>query len=182
MPLPDDPAEKVGWRLAEPGEIPRGATTIINLARKGDWKISVAYSRLPWMNSDGSIKMYDPNKLGDDNDDEPEVDPDADEVVGSETAEVTPADLEVAMAEAIVVYGMQTGHTFMAKWYRKLWTKPGLLEEKYLFSGACIRPGVAGGLWSTKAKKDLHPENIGDATIGGLKNSKTLTAYLKKEA
>lgn len=169
--LPPDSPAPVSWRLADKDEIPRGATSIANAARKTGWTVLVGYSCQPWMNNDGETKMFNPNKLTEAEEDEE-----------SEISEQVATDLEVAYAEAIYVAGRRDGHGFYAKWYRKLWTKPGREEGKYIFSGARMIPGIVGAVASPKAKKDLHPENIGPDTVGGLKNSDTLKNYLKQEA
>ena len=86
---------------------------------------------------------------------------------------------DVQIVEMVSVQGRKGARRFHANWHRKLWTKPGQ-EGNFSFAGARMWPAIPGAMFNTKAKKDRHPENIEDATIGGLKNSKTLTAYLKQ--
>lgn len=47
--LPTDAPETVAWRLAQPDEIPGGATTVANRARKAGWTLLVGYARGPWV-------------------------------------------------------------------------------------------------------------------------------------
>lgn len=51
--LPTDAPEVVAWRLAQADEIPRGASTVANAARKAGWTVLVGYSRGPWMTASG---------------------------------------------------------------------------------------------------------------------------------
>lgn len=171
MRMPPDTPTLVFWRLADKDEVPRGATAIINAAHKGGWEVRVGYSCGQWMQNDGSLKMYNPNKLTESEEDEE-----------SEVTEATAADLKPAFAEVILVAGKRGDQMFFAKWYRKLWTKPGREEGKYIFAGARMIPGVSGEIWTSKAKAARHPDSIGPATVGGLKNADTLKAYLKERA
>lgn len=150
--MPDDDAQDVGWRTAYPDEIPGGATAVANKARKAGWDVRVGFARGPWIGSDGDDKTT--------------------------TAEEGAAPV-VAICQMISVQGRLGEKKFHANWHCKLWTKPGQ-EGKYAFAGAMMWPPVKGPMFSTKAKKDRHPESLEDATIGGLKNSATLNAYLKE--
>lgn len=49
MPAPECPA-----RPARPDEIPKGAATVINRARRCGWDVSVSYARGPWLQADGT--------------------------------------------------------------------------------------------------------------------------------
>lgn len=86
---------------------------------------------------------------------------------------------DVQIVEMVSVQGRKGERKFHANWHRKLWTKPGQ-EGEFKFAGARMWPAIPGAVVATKAKKDRHPENIEDATVGGLKNSKTLNTYLKE--
>lgn len=86
---------------------------------------------------------------------------------------------EEQVVEMITIQGRRGDQIFRANWRAKLWTKAG--QDGYSFVGATMSPPVAGPIASSKARKDWHPESLGDATIGGLKNSKTLSAYIKEE-
>jgi hypothetical protein len=148
--LPTDLAEVVAWRLAESDEIPRGATTVANAARKAGWNnVRIGFARMSWVTADG--------------DDEPD----------------TSEDAKTSLVEMISVQGRRGGRAFRANWHRKLWTKDGANGD-YKFAGAQMWPAIEGEVIATKAKKDRHPEHLGDKTIGGLKNSKTLNDYLKQ--
>jgi hypothetical protein len=142
--LPSDAPKIVEWRLAQKDEIPRGAQTVANTARKNGWTVLVGYARGPWVTS------------ADDDDD------------------ADPADVKIC--EMVTVQGRKAGQRFRANWHRKLWTK----DPAYGFAGAQMDPPVAGEVVTTKAKKDRHPEHLGEKTVGGLKNSKTLNTYLKE--
>lgn len=48
------PAPEVRGRPAEKSEVPRGAATVINAARKAGWDVEVSYARGPWLNADGT--------------------------------------------------------------------------------------------------------------------------------
>jgi hypothetical protein len=145
--VPDVDAEVVDWRIAEPGEIPRGATTVANAARKNGWEVRIGYARGPWMTTA---------------DDDEDTDP-----------------LDAKVCEMISVQGRRGGQRFRANWHRKLWTKDGANGD-YKFAGAQMQPPVAGEVVATKAKKDRHPEHLGAKTVGGLKNSAALNAYVKE--
>lgn len=93
----------------------------------------------------------------------------------------TDEDEEAGICEMIAVTGRLHERRFRATWHRKLWTKDGANGD-YKFAGAQLWPAHAGEVVSTKAKKERHPEHLGAATIGGLKNSKTLNTYLKETA
>lgn len=99
-------------------------------------------------------------------------------LTGNEDDEEESTD-EVKICQMVSVQGRKGEQKFHANWHCKLWTKPGA-EGKYTFAGAWMWPAIAGEPFSTKAKKDRHPENAGAATVGGLKNSKTLNDYLKE--
>jgi hypothetical protein len=86
---------------------------------------------------------------------------------------------EGGLVQVVVVAGHKNGRKFSARWHCKLWTKDGA-EGAYKFAGCQIWPPIAGEVITTKAKKDRHPEHLGAATIGGLKNSKTMNDYLKE--
>lgn len=131
-----DTPETIHWRVAEPDETPRGATTVANAARKAGFAVRIYYSRGPWV-----------------------------------TAKELGEDEEAGICEMIAVTGRLGDRRFRATWHSKLWTK----EAKYMFAGAQIWPPVEGATLPTK-----HPESLGDKTVGGLKNSKTLTTYLKE--
>lgn len=150
--MPDALTEATGWRIAYAEEIPAGSTAVANKARKAGWDVLVGYACGPWIGSDGDDKT----------------------TVAEEGAAPV-----VAICQMISVQGRLGEKKFNANWHCKLWTKPGQ-EGKYAFAGAMMWPPVAGPMFSTKAKKDQHPESLGDATIGGLKNSATLNAYLKE--
>lgn len=87
--------------------------------------------------------------------------------------------VEVKICEMVTVQGRRDGKKFRANWHRKLWTKDGANGD-YKFAGAQMSPPVRGEVVATKAKKDRHPEHLGVETIGGLKNSATLNAYIKE--
>lgn len=144
--MPDAAAEVVEWRSAELDEIPRGATTVANAARKAGWEVRVGYSRGPW-------------------------------VTGSDDEEDD--TVEVKVCEMVTVQGRRDSDSFRANWHRKLWTKDGA-EGSYKFAGAQMHPPIEGEVVATKAKKDRHPEHLGDKTVGGLKNSATLNSYVKE--
>jgi hypothetical protein len=99
--------------------------------------------------------------------------------VGSEDDEAGDEPQEEQVVEMVTIQGRRGGQIFRANWRRKLWTKAG--QDGYSFVAAMMSPPVAGPIASSKARKDWHPESLGDATIGGLKNSKTLSAYIKEE-
>ena len=89
-------------------------------------------------------------------------------------------EVEAGICEYITVQGRKPGtERFRAVWHRKLWTKDGAAGD-YKFAGGCTWPAIKGAMFATKAKKDQHPENIGAETVGGLKNSKTINAYIKQ--
>lgn len=83
---------------------------------------------------------------------------------------------EAGICEMIAVTGRLHDRRFRATWHRKLWTK----DDAYKFAGAQIWPAREGEVVASKAKKDRSPEHLGAATVGGLKNSKTLNDYLKE--
>lgn len=87
--------------------------------------------------------------------------------------------LDAKICEMISVQGRRDGKKFRANWHRKLWTKDGANGD-YKFAGAQMSPPVEGEVVATKAKKDRHPEHLGDKTVGGLKNSATLNRYVKE--
>jgi hypothetical protein len=87
--------------------------------------------------------------------------------------------LDAKICEMITVQGRKDGKKFRANWHRKLWTKDGANGD-YKYAGAQMSPPVAGEVVASKAKKDRHPEHLGEATVGGLKNSKTLNTYVKE--
>jgi hypothetical protein len=142
--LPNDAPKVVEWRLAQPDEIPRGATTVANAARKAGWTVLVGYSRGPWLTT------------------------------ADEDEDADPADVKIC--EMITVQGRKLGKRFRVNWHRKLWTK----DAEYKFAGGMTDPPVEGEVVATKAKKDRHPEHLGDKTVGGLKNSKTMNAYIRE--
>lgn len=150
--MPDDAPEILGWRTAYAEEVPRGATTVANAARKTGWEVRIMFARVPWLNADGEDK----------------------------TLEEEGVEIGAAIVQMISVQGRRAGAKFHANWHCKLWTKPGREEGTYGFAGARMWPAREGALFSTKAKKAQHPESLGDKTVGGLKNSKTLTNYLKE--
>lgn len=95
-------------------------------------------------------------------------------VTASDDEDADQADVKIC--EMVTVQGRKLGQRFRANWHRKLWTK----DPEYGYAGAQMDPPVAGEVVASKAKKDRHPEHLGAATIGGLKNSKTLNDYLKE--
>lgn len=97
--------------------------------------------------------------------------------VEDEDAEVDGAAEEQVVA-MITIQGRRGDQSFRANWQAKLWTKAG--QDGYSFTGATMSPPIKGPIASSKARKDWHPESLGDETIGGLKNSKTLSAYVKE--
>lgn len=124
----------VYWRLAEPGEIPRGATTVLNAAIKAGWDVRAGYMRGVWPTSRGP-KLVDPTKLtaADDEDEEDAV----------STGKYFPG-----VYQAISLQGRKDGRRFRAWWYWKRWTK----ETNYKFVGSQLWPGIGqGGLHNSKA-------------------------------
>jgi hypothetical protein len=97
------------------------------------------------------------------------------------TAKDADEDEESGICEMIAVTGRLHDRRFRASWHRKLWTKDGA-EGAYKFAGAQLWPATTGEVVSTKAKKDRHPESLGDQTVGGLKNAATLNRYIKEES
>lgn len=91
--LSTDLAETFGWRTAVDEEVPRGAKTVANAARKAGWKVRITVCRVPWLTADG--------------DDEPD----------------TSEDAKTSLVEMIAVAGRRGDQKFRATWHLKLWTK-----------------------------------------------------------
>lgn len=97
-------------------------------------------------------------------------------VAGEEDDETDESELKVI--QMVTVQGRRGNQRFRANWHCKLWTKDGA-DQKYVFAGAQIHPPVEGEVVASKAKKDRHPEHLGERTVGGLKNSKAMNAFIK---
>lgn len=52
---PEVPAPEVPGRAAEKHEVPRGAVTLGNAARKAGWEVEVRYARGPWLDASGEF-------------------------------------------------------------------------------------------------------------------------------
>lgn len=140
--MPDDAPANVDWRLAHDHEIPRGAATVANAARKAGWTVLVGFARGPW-------------------------------IAGDDDEDAAPEDVKIC--EMVTVQGRRGRKKFRVTWRNKLWT-----QAEYQFTGGQTHPPIEGEVVATKAKKDRHPEHLGDKTIGGLKNSKTMNAFIRE--
>jgi hypothetical protein len=130
------PPPEVPARPAEPDEIPRGATTVTNTARKNGWDVQVTYARGPWITSAG-LKLIVPGRIEEDEEDD---DGDTDSA----------ADKVPAIYDSIAVRARRGAQRVAATWIRKPWTKAGAAGG-FTFAGAHIRPRhLNGGLHNSK--------------------------------